>query len=209
MKEKYILASGSPRRKEILNLIGIEFEVIKSGCEECAVNTEPEEMVKELAGMKSRDVASQIISGNISVNSEYGQDIYIIGANTMVFYNGMALGKPKDEEDAVSMLSMLSGNTHQVCTGVSVLRIVHETGGLCVKDSRSFSETTHVSITDMSKDDILEYISTGDYKDKAGSYGIQGLFSRYVRKIDGDYFNVVGFPACRFYTELKYLKSSK
>ncbi len=209
MKEKYILASGSPRRKEILNLIGIEFEVIKSGCEECAASTEPEEMVKELAGMKSRDVAEQIISGSAALDAEYGQDIYIIGADTMVFYNGLALGKPKDEDDAVSMLCMLSGNTHQVCTGVSVLKLVKETDGLCIRDSRSFSETTHVSVADMEKEDILEYISTGDYKDKAGSYGIQGLFSRYVRKIDGDYFNVVGFPACRFYTEMKYLKSGK
>ncbi len=209
MKDKYILASGSPRRKDILNLIGIEFEVIKSECEESAVNTVPEEMVKELADMKCRDVAGRIMSDKVSIDAEYGQDIYIIGADTMVFYNGMALGKPKDEEDAVSMLQMLSGDTHQVCTGVAVLRMTYDIEyGLRIKDSSVFSETTHVSIADMDYDDIMEYIKTGDYKDKAGSYGIQGFFSRYVKKIDGDYFNVVGFPACRFYTELKAVKNN-
>lgn len=209
MKDKYILASGSPRRKEILELIGIEFEVIKSECEESTSAVEPDKVVEELAGMKSRDVAKRIMSCEIPVNAESGQSIYIIGADTMVFYNGLALGKPKDEQDAASMLQMLSGSTHQVCTGVSVLRLEPDAEyNLCIKDSRTFSETTYVSIADMDKEDILEYISTGDYKDKAGSYGIQGFFSRYVKKIEGDYFNVVGFPACRFYSELKSLKNN-
>lgn len=208
MKERYILASGSPRRREILSLIGIEFEVIKSECKENAQNTVPEEMVEELAEMKSGDVAERLILGEIPAYIENGQDIYIIGADTMVFYKGIALGKPKDEKDAVAMLTMLSGNTHRVCTGVSLVRLASDGGGgLYIKDKSTFAETTLVSITGMDKEDILEYISTGDYIDKAGSYGIQGFFSKYVQKIDGDYFNVVGFPACRFNTELKKLKA--
>lgn len=192
--DKYILASASPRRKEILANVGISFEVIASKCEEVITELVPDKMVMELAGLKSDDVKARVINNTYD---EY-DEVYIIGADTMVFHNGKHMGKPVDDNDAYDMINRIQGDTHQVITGVCVN---------CLKTNRRivFAETTEVNVVPMTEQEIWEYIHKNDSKDKAGAYGIQGPFSQYVSSINGDYYNVVGFPISRFCSEIKKL----
>ena len=195
-----ILASQSPRRKELLEQIGLEFEICPAKGEEIITKTVPEEVVMELSKQKAEEVAAMV--------SSYAQnhkeittpsDILVIGADTVVAYDGKILGKPKDEADAKATLTMLSGNTHSVFTGVTLV--------LIDKSGRAgelvFYEKTDVKMHEMSEDEIDRYIATGEPMDKAGSYAIQGKCAIYVEKIDGDYNNVVGLPITRIYQELK------
>lgn len=199
-----ILASGSPRRKELLEQVGLEFEICPAKGEEVITTTIPHEAVLELSRQKAEEVA-----GGIAAYLEHGipsqlageakwQDILVIGADTVVAYGNKILGKPKDEENAREMLSLLSGNTHSVYTGVTCVFISADgkTG------EHSFYEKTDVSMCPMSQEQIKRYIATGEPMDKAGSYAIQGRCAVYVRKIDGDYNNVVGLPVGRLYQEL-------
>ncbi|MBE5936581.1 MAG: septum formation protein Maf [Lachnospiraceae bacterium] len=188
---KYILASASPRRREILANAGISFDIIVSDCEEVISKTIPEEMVKELAEIKCKDVCKKISKELVS---QY-DDVIVIGADTMVFFDNYHMGKPKDEEDAFCMIKKIQNNTHNVITGVCITSLA--TGRI-----NSFSETTTVHVREMSDDVIREYIKTGEGVDKAGSYAVQGIFSKYINRIEGDYFNVVGFPLCRFCQEI-------
>lgn len=199
-----ILASGSPRRKELLEQIGLEFEICPAKGEEVITTTIPHEAVLELSRQKAEEVAGGIAAylehgiPSKLVGEAKGQDFLVIGADTVVAYGNKILGKPKDEENAREMLSLLSGNTHSVYTGVTCVFISADgkTG------EHSFYEKTDVSMCPMSQEQIKRYIATGEPMDKAGSYAIQGRCAVYVRKINGDYNNVVGLPVGRLYQEL-------
>lgn len=197
-----ILASASPRRKELLEQIGICFDICPAKGEEIITKNIPHEVVEELAGQKAREVASMIKEYQVSHEELVTpQDIMVIGADTIVAYENQILGKPKDEEDAFRMLSMLAGNIHSVYTGVSIVLL----GASGRAGELTFYEKTNVTMRQMEEMEILRYIATGDPMDKAGGYGIQGKCAIYIDKIDGDYNNVVGLPVAAIYRELKKL----
>ena len=173
-----VLASGSPRRRELLAGLGLSFEIVKSDADETLpAGISPEDAVALLAERKARAVAGLC-----------RDDALVIAADTVVALGGDILGKPADEEDSARMLSSLSGREHRVCTGIAL-----SLGGRLV----SCTETTAVRFRALADTEILEYIKTGEPADKAGAYGIQGLGSLFVTGITGDYFNVVGLPLCR------------
>lgn len=185
--KKIILASASPRRREILHNMGLEFTVMPAADEEKTEKVQPSEVVKELSLSKALNISKQV-----------EKDTLIIGADTVVAFDGKILGKPKNQKDAFETLKLLQGTTHQVYTGVTIL---------CGDSGEwipvTFSECTQVTFYPVSEEEILRYVESGEGMDKAGSYGIQGYFGGYVKKIDGDYLNVVGFPAARMFYELK------
>jgi septum formation protein len=198
---RIILASQSPRRRELLAQIGVPFTVEVSDTDENVSGTEPAVIVQELARRKALAVASH----------HAGEAVYVIGADTIVVYEGEILGKPKDTADARRMLRELSGNAHQVYTGVCVLEVPGDEGGCC-EDSApqggrrsiretAFAERTDVFVAPLTDVEIDAYIATGEPFDKAGSYGIQGIFARHIEKIEGDYTNVVGLPVGRLWRE--------
>ena len=196
---RIILASASPRRKELLEQIGVEFEICPAKGEEIITKTIPSEVVEELSSQKSMEIAELITQ----YDSEHRDittptDIMVIGADTVVPYENQILGKPKDEEDARRMLSLLSGKTHSVYTGVTVVLI--DKNGRAGKIT--FHEKTDVGMYPMSDKQIRDYIATGESADKAGSYAIQGKCAIHIREIKGDYNNVVGLPVARLYQEL-------
>lgn len=197
-KTKYILASGSPRRQELLNNIISEFEVIVSDVEENTTATLPKDVVMELSKIKAEAVFNACLN---SGKFEGFDQAVVIGADTIVEYDGEILGKPVDEEDAKNMLSMLADRTHNVYTGVT-LAIYQNNESKTV----SFSKRTEVAFSPLDKYEIDEYIATKDPMDKAGSYGIQGVFSKHIVGIQGDYYNVMGLPVNSLYTELRNLK---
>lgn len=186
-----ILASASPRRSELLKQIGLPFRVCVSDCEEKISETFPERVVCELSGLKARDVWKKQEEAET-------KKLVVIGADTVVAYGDRILGKPSGKAEAAEMLTLLAGNTHQVYTGVTFC--YQEDGA---KKEHTFYEMTKVSLYPMSKEEIDHYIATGEPMDKAGAYGIQGLFASYVKEICGDYNNVVGLPVGRLYQELK------
>ncbi len=197
-----ILASGSPRRKELLEQLGLEFEVCPAKGEEVITKTSPKEVVEELSRQKALEVASGIFffnERNLELTSP--QDFLVIGADTVVAYDGRILGKPKDENDARQMLGLLSGNTHSVYTGVTLV-FLDQNGRM---GEYSFTEKTDVTMYPMSAQEIDRYIATGEPMDKAGAYGIQGKCAIYIKEIAGDYYNVVGLPLARLYQELQTL----
>lgn len=181
--EKIILASGSPRRRELLTQIGVVYEVHKAEGEEVITTTVPSEAVKELSLQKALEVAGKC------------EGTVIIGADTVVAADGKILGKPKDKEDAVRMLKLLQGKSHEVITGVTVLIKGRQT-------PVQFAEVTTVNVFPMTDAQIEEYVESGEPMDKAGAYGIQGRFAAYVSGIEGDYNNVVGLPVGRLYHEV-------
>ncbi len=171
---KYILASQSPRRKELLSLCLEEFEIIPSNVPEIVPSgLEIEKHSEYLAKLKAMDIANNY------------PEAVVIGADTTVILGNEILGKPQDREDAKKMLEMLSGNTHRVVTGCAVVK-----NGVC----NSFSVTTEVSFFELCDDEIEAYLDTNEPYDKAGSYGIQQKGGLFVKAINGDYFNVVGLP---------------
>lgn len=205
--DSIILASASPRRRELLSQIGIKYEVIPSKKEEVVTSTVPSEIVMELAKQKAEDIVRQIKQpGKI-----------VLGADTIVALHGEIMGKPVDEADAFSMISKLQNNAHQVYTGVSI-SYMKEDGTIF---SHVFYEETEVLVYPMSEEEIRGYIKTKstpdnskiskwdagsppfECEDKAGGYGIQGSFAAYIQGIQGDYNNVVGLPVGRVYQELK------
>lgn len=191
--KKIILGSASPRRRELLSQIGLEFEVVISHKDECYESTVPEEIVKELALMKAENAASEL-AGRGGLN-----DTVVIGADTIVVLDHRILGKPKDEKDAYQMLSDLQGRAHQVYTGAAILDFGHDgKRDVCVH-----AVETKVYVHEMDRREILSYINTGEPMDKAGAYGIQGKFAAYIDKIEGDYYNVVGLPVSYVYQQLK------
>ena len=188
-----ILASASPRRKEIMEKMGIPYEVIVSNVKEEVEETVPDRMVQALAKLKTGAIKEEAKS---EVEAE--KDIIIIGADTMVFYKDHALGKPKDEADAARMLRMLSDAVHEVATGVSIV-IIHRDGR---EEELAFSVCTKVTVNPLTDQQIFDYIATGEPMDKAGAYAIQGGFGIYIGEIEGDYYNIVGFPIAEIYSVL-------
>lgn len=184
---RIILASASPRRRELLAQMGLEFEVCPSDGEEHITETLPEQAVMQLAREKAADIAGKT-----------EENACILGADTVVVYDQKILGKPRDEEDAKRMLRMLQDNKHQVYTGVCIWK--KENG---MEDVHCFFEKTDVVFYPMTEEEIVQYVTGGEPMDKAGSYGIQGTGGLYVREIHGDYNNVVGLPIARLYHELQ------
>ncbi len=172
--KRFIVASASPRRKELLSNIGFSFEVIPSDADEnCDGELTPTEFVRELALRKAKSIFDK------------NTDAVVLGCDTVVEYGGVVLGKPESREDAKRMLRMLSGKVHNVHTGV------------CVMDNEktlSFEKTVRVEFYELSEELIESYVSTGECDDKAGAYGIQGKGCLLVKGIEGDYFSVVGLP---------------
>ena len=198
---KLILASASPRRKELLEQIGLEFEVRTSGAEEVTAASQPGQIGQELSEIKARAVWDTLTDAE-------KEDAVVIGADTIVCVRQPAdsdqseqgqeetfsiLGKPKDQADAARMLHLLSGRVHQVFTGVTLLS---------KEGKKTFYECTDVHVAKLSDQEIADYIATKDPMDKAGAYGIQGIFARHITGIEGDYNNVVGLPVCTLYHAL-------
>lgn len=181
-----ILASGSPRRRELMSQVGLDFTVVTSDADENIKEMEPEDYVRELSSAKAQSVLEQYADKEDSV--------IVIGADTIVYHKGEILTKPKNEEDAFRILKSLEGQIHQVYTGVNICS-AHK--------NVSFYEKTDVWVYDMTDEEIRDYISTGEPMDKAGAYGIQGKFAAYIKGIEGDYNNVVGLPVARLVHELK------
>lgn len=197
---RIILASASPRRKELLEQIGLDFEVCPAKGEEIITSSVPQEAVMELSRQKAREVAAGLLMYNEKHKDLTSpQDMLVIGADTVVSLDGQIMGKPKDEEDVLRMLSALSGKTHSVYTGVTfvIVGASGRTGEHC------FYEKTDVTMSPMSPEEIRRYIATGEPMDKAGAYGIQGACAIHIEQICGDYNNVVGLPLAGLYRELK------
>ena len=176
---KIILASASPRRKEILLGLGAQFSVICADADESCSLTDPCEYAMELATRKGRAVYD-------ALSESERTDTVIISADTVVYAAGEILGKPKDKADACRMLELISGGEHSVVSGIAVT--------LNGETRADFSQT-RVFVDKIPSPEIEKYVSSGDPMDKAGAYGIQGAFSKWVKGIDGCYFNVVGLPA--------------
>ncbi len=188
----YILASASPRRKELLKQIGLDFAILPACGEEHTSFTIPQEAVMDLSRQKAEEAAKQ--------RKEKAQEEVIIGADTVVSLADMILGKPKDRQDAIRMLSALSGMSHKVFTGVTF--VIFREGK---KTVHSFYEETEVTMYPMSEEEINWYIGTNEPFDKAGGYGIQGRCAIFIKEIRGDYNNVVGLPVARIYQEFMKL----
>ncbi|MGI6011344.1 MAG: Maf family protein [Ruminococcus sp.] len=185
--KRIILASQSPRRKALLEQVGLEFTIIPAKGEEKIETEDPAKAVEVLSEQKAREVFC---------NTK--EECLVIGADTVVAFEGRILGKPADERDAARMLQMIQGKTHSVYTGVTLLCRERGTEDLAV-----FSEETRVTFYPMTEREIQEYISSGEPMDKAGAYGIQGLAAAFVEKISGDYNNVVGLPVGRIWQEMR------
>ena len=179
---RFILASASPRRREILENISLDFEIIADESEEIMIEGEkPYDTVKRLAMQKAKNIAAGI---------ESGENTIVIGADTVVSIDGEILGKPNDEIEAKDMLLTLSGRINTVYTGLAV---IETQSGKEVSDFVS----TGVKFRNLSEKEIENYIRSGEPMDKAGAYGIQKIGGLFVESINGDYFNVVGLPLCR------------
>ncbi len=199
---RIVLASASPRRREIMNMAGYDFEVIPAKGEEIITSAIPSEVVQSLALKKAREVAraseaagarGAAGAADAAGESSTAQTVYI-GADTVVAAGGKILGKPANTDDAYKMISMISGGEHHVFTGVAII---------CGDEEVVFYEDTAVHITELSDEEIREYVESGEPMDKAGGYAIQGIFGKYVTAIEGDFYNVVGLPIARLHRELK------
>lgn len=188
---KYILASKSPRRREILEMLGVEFEVITSEADESSDITDPYLLVEELSLRKGIAVRDALVAEGRDLS-----DTVIISSDTVVAIDGEILGKPRDEEDAKRMLRLYSGREHEVVSGICLIG----------KDVQGVShEVTTVAFDEMDEETICNYVKAAKPYDKAGAYAIQGLASAYIEGIKGDYFNVVGLPVhrmCRLHKEI-------
>jgi septum formation protein len=182
-KMKIILASASPRRKEILSDLGVSFTVLAADADESCSLPDPAEYTMELARRKGQAVYAEL--KRRMKDGEDNSDAVIISADTVVFAEGEILGKPKDADDARRMLKLLSGGDHSVVTGIGVT-----VGGVT---SVAYADT-FVRVASIPDSEIEKYIASGEPFDKAGSYGIQGPFSKWIKGIGGCYFNVVGLP---------------
>lgn len=189
---RIILASASPRRRELLTQIGMKYEVIPSTIDEKMTKTLPKEVVRELSLQKAEDVCA-------GLKAREAEDFLVIGADTVVAFEGVIMGKPVDEEDACRMLRALQGKMHQVYTGVALCGERKGRAGFC----STFYEKTDVVMYPMTEEEIEAYVATKEPMDKAGAYGIQGRCAAHIERISGDYNNVVGLPVGRLCQELK------
>ena len=205
---KLVLASGSQRRRELLTMCGYDYEIIVSNADETIDENDPESFVRALSFRKAKEVFDRLFAAG-------RRDFAVIGSDTVVAFQKegetkpVIIGKPKDAEDAVRILSMLSGKTHRVFTGVSVIADIPDENAAAQCSIRKKAEIqTECSITEvtfetLSPDEIADYVNSGDPLDKAGSYGIQGPFGMFVREIRGNYFTVIGMPIPVLYKMLK------
>lgn len=187
MDMNLILASTSPRRQELIQLLHLPFTCVSADCDETIAPCSPEETVCQLSKRKAETALAACTLNERGV---------LIGADTVVAIDGRILGKPKDDQEAYQMIAMMSGKTHSVFTGVTLIT---------QRETRTFHEETKVTVAPLSDTEIRSYLATGEHRDKAGAYGIQGAFGVYVTGIQGDYNNVVGFPVSRIYQELQTL----
>lgn len=194
MKKKLVLASGSPRRKEILSQAGFSFRVLPVDADESLEKRSPEEMVQILAGRKAAACMELLKKTEDNI-----ENLIVLGADTVVVYDHTILGKPSDREDAAETLRKLQGKCHGVYTGFSLMWLDDQNQ----IQSVASAEKTNVYFYPMSEAEIRCYVNTGESDDKAGSYAIQGIGMRYIEKIEGDYHNVVGLPLGRLYQTLK------
>lgn len=205
---KLVLASGSQRRRELLTMCGYDYEIIVSNADETIDESDPESFVRALSFRKAKEVFDRLSAAG-------RRDFAVIGSDTVVAFQKeggtkpVIIGKPKDAKDAVRILSMLSGKTHRVFTGVSVIADIPDENATAQCSIRKKEEIqTECSITEvtfetLSPDEIADYVNSGDPLDKAGSYGIQGPFGMFVREIRGNYFTVIGMPIPVLYKMLK------
>jgi len=183
--KEFILASISPRRHELLKFLIKDFKIIASNIEEIIDESiTNEEVVMDLARQKAQDI------------SDKNKDIYVLGFDTLVILDGKPLGKPKDKAQAYKMLKSLSGRTHRVLTGCAIVMNDY---------SDTFYEFADVTFTNLTNEEIHEYISTKEPMDKAGAYGIQGFGAKYVEKVNGDFYTVMGMPIHKLYKRLQEL----
>lgn len=217
---KLVLASGSQRRRELLTMCGYDYEIIVSNADETIDESDPESFVRALSFRKAKEVFDRLSAAG-------RRDFAVIGSDTVVAFQKeggtkpVIIGKPKDAKDAVRILSMLSGKTHRVFAGVSVIADIPDENATAQCSIRKKEEIqtecsiqekaeiqTECSITEvtfetLSPDEIADYVNSGDPLDKAGSYGIQGPFGMFVREIRGNYFTVIGMPIPVLYKMLK------
>lgn len=184
--QRIVLASGSPRRKELLALLGWEFDILPAEQEEIIRGSTPADIVMELSLQKALEVSART-----------QEEMLVIGADTMVALSNQVMGKPEDEAQACHMLQKLQGQIHQVYTGVT---LVYGPGQR--REQYTFYERTNVEMYPMTQEQIQDYVRTGEPMDKAGAYAIQGIAARYVKQIQGEYNNVVGLPVARLYQEM-------
>lgn len=188
---RVILASGSPRRKELLKQLVADFEVLPAKGSEIYTEQEPAKIVQQLAAQKAAEVESSVVR-------QGEEPMLVIGADTVVAFQGQILGKPADAKQAKEMLKMLASDVHQVYTGVALIVIQHGK-----RQCLEFAECTNVRFYPMTAQEIEAYVQSGEPMDKAGAYGIQGIGGRFVEGIEGDYQNVVGLPMAKLYQVLK------
>ena len=188
VKEKLILASASPRRRELMDKLGKPFISETSEAKETVpADILPEDTAEYLSGLKAAEVFSR----------HPGENVTVIGSDTIVLMDGVIYGKPKDEDDAYRMLRALSGRTHEVRTGVTILWRGQREGSI------RFTSVTKVIFYELTDEEIRKYIAGGEPMDKAGAYGIQGQGALLVKEIQGDYYTVMGFPIGEIYRRMK------
>ena len=218
-----ILASGSPRRKEILARNNIEFVIRKAVSEEKSDKTEPAEYVAELAYNKAEEVFNSVDTGCFEREYLAGmcfegdfikKEWYILAADTVVAVDHNILGKPKNQKDAFNMIKGFAGRSHNVYTGVCIFKAEYtkcgnDDGCIRLLNKNVFCENTIVNVKPISDEEIEHYIEIGESMDKAGAYAIQGEFSKYIESIEGDYDNVVGLPYKRVMEELNKMGFSR
>ena len=188
---RVILASGSPRRKELLKQLFADFEVLPAKGSEIYTEQEPDKIVQQLAAQKAAEVESSVVR-------QEEEPMLVIGADTVVAFQGQILGKPADAKQAKEMLKTLASDVHQVYTGVALIVIQHGK-----RQCLEFAECPNVRFYPMTAQEIEAYVQSGEPMDKAGAYGIQGIGGRFVEGIKGDYQNVVGLPLAKLYQVLK------
>ncbi len=195
-----ILASGSPRRKELLAQMGLAFETMPSDLEEKITGDTPSETVESLSYQKAADIASRIREGG---KQQERKKRLVIGSDTIVVCGGKVMGKPRTEEEAFSMLSRIQGRVHAVYTGVTIAIIENDNISYEI-----FSKKASVTVHSMNEREIRAYIAKGESMDKAGAYGIQGSFAMFVDEIQGEYSTVLGLPVAGLYQALKKIEES-
>ena len=205
---RIILASQSPRRRELFSRTGLPFEIRPASDKEFTEETEPWRVVEALAAHKAHEVFEKLRKERAEACSfaeaspvacgTAPKPLFVIGADTIVVCDSRILGKPEDEEDAAEMLRLLSGRSHEVMTGVC---LIAESAGPQGFRERIFHEVTQVRFRALTDEEIQSYIATGEPMDKAGAYGIQGSAGIFVEALEGDYDNVVGFPLDRILKE--------
>lgn len=195
---RWILASASPRRKELLHQMGLEFDIIPAAGEEKSRETIPERYVTELACHKAQEVFQRVLAEQ-KEGKEERTPIAVIGSDTIVVLGDRILGKPHDRGEAFEMIEALQGREHQVMTAIALFW----TDDAGKERQDSFCSITTVSVNAMEEEEIRRYLATGEADDKAGAYGIQGTFGMFVSEIHGSYHSVVGLPIAELYQKIK------